>query len=142
VCIRAVFEAWRSSTDPLKVEELHRNGVADLSRSIGCVVAFVADKDSPSGSLRMLHSFQSFPGFPEKSRDRMQLFCTDGGVEGVDMATVGFDANQLGITADIVVPGSADRMLQLLRDDPGHELVGPYESTDANVHTTKARSMA
>jgi hypothetical protein len=58
------------------------------------------------------------------------------------MATVRFDANQLGITADIVVPGSAERMLQLLNDEPGHELVGPYESTYANVRTTKARSMA
>jgi hypothetical protein len=142
VCLRAVFEVWRSSTDPLKVEELLSNVVADFSRPIGCVVAFVADQDSPSGSLRLLHSFQSFPCVPGQSRDRMQVFCTEGGVEGVDMATVGFDANQLGITADIVVPGSAERMLQLLNDEPGHELVGPYESTNANVRTTKARSMA
>jgi hypothetical protein len=142
VCLRAVFEVWRSSTDPLKVEELLSNVVADFSRPIGCVVAFVADQDSPSGSLRLLHSFQSFPGVPGQSRDPMQVFCTEGDVEGVYMATVGFDANQLGITADIVVPGSAERMLQLLNDEPGHELVGPYESTDANVRTTKARSMA
>jgi hypothetical protein len=33
-------------------------------------------------------------------------------------------------------------MFQLLNDEPGHALVGPYESTDANVRTTKARSMA
>jgi hypothetical protein len=72
----------------------------------------------------------------------MQVFCTEGDVEGVDMATVGFDANQLGITADIVVPGSTERMFQLLNDEPGHELVGSYESTDANFRTIKARSMA
>jgi hypothetical protein len=129
----------RSSTDPLKVEELISNVVADFSRLIGCVVAFVADQDSPSGSLCLLHSFQIFPGVPGQSRDQMQVFCTEGGVEGVDMAPVGFDTDQLGITADIVVPGSAERMLQLLNDEPGHELVGPYESTDANVCTTKAR---
>jgi hypothetical protein len=132
----------RSSTDPLKVEELISNVVADFSRLIGCVVAFVADQDSPSGSLCLLHSFQIFPGVPGQSRDQMQVFCTEGGVEGVDMAPVGFDTDQLGITADIVVPGSAERMLQLLNDEPGHELVGPYESTNANVRTTKARSMA
>jgi hypothetical protein len=142
VCLRAVFEVLRSSTDPLKDEELLSNIVADFSRPIGCVVAFVTDQDPPSGSLRLLHSFQSFPGAPGQIRDRMQVFCTEGGVEGVDMATVGFDANQLGITADIVVPGSAERVFQLLNDEPGHELVGHYESTDANVCTTKARSMA
>jgi hypothetical protein len=76
VCIRAVFEVWRSSTDPLKVEELLSNVVADFSRPIGCVVAFVANQDSPSGSLRLLHSFQSFPGVPGQSRDRMQVLCT------------------------------------------------------------------
>jgi hypothetical protein len=68
----------------------------------------------------------------------MQVICTDGDVEGVDMTTVGFDTNQLGITADIVVPGSSERMLQLLNDEPSHELVGPYESTDANVRTAKS----
>jgi hypothetical protein len=130
-----------SSTDPLKVEELLSNVVADISRPIGCVVAFVVDQDPPSGSLRLLHSFQSFPGVPGQSRERMQVLCTEGGVEGVDMAAVGFNANQLGITADIVVPGSAERMLQLLNDEPGHELVGPYESTNTNICTTKARSM-
>jgi hypothetical protein len=72
----------------------------------------------------------------------MQFFCTEGDVDGVDMATVWFDANQLGITADIIVQGSAERMLQLLKDEPSHELVGPYESSDANVRTTKSRSMA
>jgi hypothetical protein len=142
VCLRAVFEVWRSSTDPLKIEELLSNVVADFSRPIGCVVAFVADQDPPSGSLRLLHSFQSFLGVPGQSRDRMQVFFTEGDVEGVDMADVVFDANQLGITADIVVPGSAERMFQLLNNEPGHGLVGPYDSTDANVRTTKAQSMA
>jgi hypothetical protein len=60
----------------------------------------------------------------------------------VDIASVGFDESQLAITADIVVPGSAERMLQLLGDEPSHELVGPFTSTSANVRTTKARSMA
>jgi hypothetical protein len=142
VCMRAVFDVWRSSADPLKVEELLSNVVADFSRPIGCVVAFVADQDSPSGSLCLLHSFQSFLVVPGQSRDRMQVFCTEGDVDGVDMATVGLEANQLGITADIVVPGSAERMLQLLNDEPGHELVDPYASTDANVRTTKSGSMA
>jgi hypothetical protein len=63
-CMRAVFDARRTMTDPLKVEELLSNVVADFSRSIGCIIAFVADQDSPSGSLRLLHSFQSFPGAP------------------------------------------------------------------------------
>jgi hypothetical protein len=60
----------------------------------------------------------------------------------VDIATVRFEENQLVITADIVVPSSADRMLQLLGDEPSHELVGPYTATSVNARTTKARSMA
>jgi hypothetical protein len=141
-CCRAVCESWRTSTEPLKVKALLQNVLADFSRPIRCIVVFVADQDSPSGRLHLLHSFQSFPGEPAQSRDRMQAFCFEGGVRGGDIATVGFDDSQLAITADIVVPGLAERMLQLLGDEPTHELVGPYTATSANVRTTKARSMA
>jgi hypothetical protein len=72
----------------------------------------------------------------------MQTFCFEGDIRGVDIAMVGFDESQLAITANIVVPGLAERMLQLLGDDPIHELVGPFTATSANVKTTKARSMA
>jgi hypothetical protein len=65
-----------------------------------------------------------------------------GDVRGVDIATVGFDEDQLAITADVVVPGLAERILQLISDEPSHELVGGYTATSANVRTTKARSMA
>jgi hypothetical protein len=141
-CLRTVLGVWRTMTEPLKVKDLLMNVLANFSRPIGCIVTFAADQDFPSGRLSLLHSFQSFPGVSGQSRDRMQAFYSEGDVEGVDMATVGFDANQLGITADIVVPGSVKRMLQLLNDEPSHELVGPCESTDANVRITKSRSMA
>jgi hypothetical protein len=60
----------------------------------------------------------------------------------LDISTVVFDENQLAITANIIVLGSADRMLQLLADEPTKELFGPFEASEANVRTTKCRSMA
>jgi hypothetical protein len=141
-CCRAVYDVWRTTTNPLEVKTLLQNVLADCSRPIGCIVVFVADQDSPSGWLHLLHSFHSFPGEPSQSRDRMQAFCFEGDVRGVDIVTVGFNKHLLTITADVVVPGSAERMLQLLSDEPSHELMGPYTDTSANVRTTKARSMA
>jgi hypothetical protein len=83
-----------------------------------------------------------FPGESGQSRDRMQTFCFKGDIRGVNIATIGFDEHQPVITADVVVPGSAERMLQLLSDELSHKLVGPCTATSANVRTTKARSMA
>jgi hypothetical protein len=141
-CCRAVYDVWRTTTDPLDKKTLLQNVLADFSRPIGCIVVFVSDQDPPSGSLHLLHSFHSFTGEPGQSRDRMQAFCFEGDVRGVDIATVGFDAHQLTITADVVIPGSAEHILQLLSDEPSHELMGPYTATSANIRTTKARSMA
>jgi hypothetical protein len=110
-CCRAVYDVWRTTTDPLDEKTLLQNILDDFSRPIGCIVVFVSDQDSPSGRLQLLHSFDSFPGEPGQSRDRMQAFCFEGDVRGVDIATVGFDEHQLAITADVVVPGSAERIL-------------------------------
>jgi hypothetical protein len=51
----------------------------------------------------------------------------------MDIATMAFDE---------IVPGTIGRVLQLLQDDPLLELFGPFKATDANVRTTKYRSMA
>jgi hypothetical protein len=73
-CCRAVYDVWRMTTDPLEVKTLLQNVLTAFSRPIGCIVAFVADQDPPSGRLHLLHSFQSFPGERGQSRDRMQAF--------------------------------------------------------------------
>jgi hypothetical protein len=73
-CCHASYEVWRTTTEPLEVKALLQNVLADFSRPLGCIVVFVADQDSPSGRLRLLHSFQSFLGEPGQSRYRMQAF--------------------------------------------------------------------
>jgi hypothetical protein len=117
-CYRAVYETWRAKGAPLTVGKLHHNIMADFSRPIGGIGVFVVDKESASGTLQVLHSAQSYPGSPGVSRDRLTTFLSEGDVDGLDIATVAFDENQLAITADVIVPGSVDHMLQLLADEP------------------------
>jgi hypothetical protein len=140
-CCQAVYEVWRATNEPLKVDVLLQNIMADFNRPIGCIFGYFADQDSPPGCLRLMHSFKSFSSEPGQSRDWMQAFCSEGDIRGMDITTAGFDENQLAITADVVVPGSSERMLQLLNEEPNHEMVGPYVGTDANVRTTEDLSM-
>jgi hypothetical protein len=92
--------------------------MVDFSMPIGGIGVFVADKESASGTLQVLHSAQSYLVYPGVSRDLLTNFLSKGDVDGLDIAIVAFDENQLAITAEIIVPGSADRMLQLLADEP------------------------
>jgi hypothetical protein len=132
----------RATGLPCTVEVLHHNMLTDFSRTIGGIVVFVPGEDSASGVLRILHSVQSYPGAPGVSPDRMKTFCLEGDVSGVDIATAALDEQQFAITVDVVLPGSVDRMLQLLVEEPPKDLFGPYTATNVNARTTKARSMA
>jgi hypothetical protein len=85
----------------------------------------------------------SFPGAPGRARDRMCTFAFEGDVSGVDISTMVFDENQLTITPDVTMPGTLDRVRQLLNDEPNFsETIGPFKATDANVRTTKTHALA
>jgi hypothetical protein len=90
--------------------------------------------------LSIPHSAQSCLGAPGVSHDRRMTFVSEGDATGLDIATVAFNKNQLAITAGVFVPGSIERMLQLLSDEPTAQLFGPYKASDANVCTTNCRS--
>jgi hypothetical protein len=102
----------------------------------------VPDGSSPTGVLRIIHGIQLFPGLPGRSRDRLKTFAFEGDVDGVDVATVAFGQQQLAITADVIVPGSFTRTLQLLNAEPTFNALGPFTAGDANTRTTKCRGMA
>jgi hypothetical protein len=53
---RAVYDTWRAKGVPLTVGKLHQNIMVDLSRPIGGIGVFVADKESASGTLQVHHS--------------------------------------------------------------------------------------
>jgi hypothetical protein len=72
----------------------------------------------------------------------MTTLAFEGDVSGVDICTVAFEPKQLEIMADVNVPGSTERVMQLLNDEPGRETLGPFAANDANVRTTKTRGMA
>jgi hypothetical protein len=93
------------------------------------------DSESASGKLRILHSAHNYPGTPGVSRNRLTTFISEGGVSGMDISTVAFDENQLAMTADVIVPGTIDRVLQLLPEDPLAELFGPFSATDDSMRT-------
>jgi hypothetical protein len=63
------------------------------------------------------------------------MFTFEGDVDGVDTSTIAVFKAQLAITADIMVPGSIARAPQLLNDVTTHNILGPYEATDANTKT-------
>jgi hypothetical protein len=105
---------------------------------------YVPDGDySATGVLRLLHSVKKFRGgLPGTSTDRITTFCSEGDVSGVDILTVAFDEHRLTFTVGIIVPpGTVERMFQLLADEPAKEVLGPFKSTDANMHTMESRLM-
>jgi hypothetical protein len=61
-------------------------------------------------------------------------------VVGIDAVTVAFDEECLGITDSVIVPGTHDRVMQLLAEEPSAELLGPFPSTEANTRTAKTRA--
>jgi hypothetical protein len=50
---------------------------------------------------------------------------------------VAFDQDQLAITDDVIVPGTLERVPQLINDEPGRETWGAFKATDVNVRTNK-----
>jgi hypothetical protein len=72
----------------------------------------------------------------------MKTFASLGDVEGVDIVTVAFDAKQLTVAPDVIVPGSIERTLQLLAEEPANQMLGPFEATMVNVRATEFRAMA
>jgi hypothetical protein len=71
----------------------------------------------------------------------MATMAFEGDVADIDACTIAFDAAQIAITPDVVVPGTFDRVQQLLNEEPGRDTLGPFKPSDANVSTTKTRGM-
>jgi hypothetical protein len=130
-CLRAVYEMWRATGLPCTVAVLYQNVLAGWT--ISGIGVCVPDEDSDSGVLWILHSVHSYPGAPGMSRYHMKTLCFEGDVSEVDIATMDFDEQQLEITADSIVPGSVDQMLQILSDEPTKELFGPFAATEATL---------
>jgi hypothetical protein len=103
------------------VEALHQNALTDFSRHVGGIGILVVNDESATSILKFLHRVESFPGTPGHSRDPMTSLCYEGGVSGCDISTVAFDENQLAVTPDAGVPGSYERVLQLLHEEPSRE---------------------
>jgi hypothetical protein len=144
---KAVYEVWKATSGALEVDVLLQNILADCSRpigGIGGIGAFVPDGTSSTGVLEVMHGVLIYPGVSGQSRDRMKICASLGDVEGVDIARVAFDANQLTATPDVTMPGSIERTLQLLAEELAKQmlLVGPFEATMANICATKSRAMA
>jgi hypothetical protein len=142
MCYAAIYEVWRSTLNPMTVKTLHQNILTDFSRPVGALGIFVQDAGSATGVLKLVHGVHSFPGSPGQTRDRMTTLAFEGDVSGVDICTVAFEPKQLEIMVDVNVPGSMERVMQLLNDEPGRETLGPFAAIDANVRTTKTRGMA
>jgi hypothetical protein len=107
---------------------------------VGAIGVFVHGGGSPTGLLQVLHGVQNFPGLPGRpSADRRQTFAYLGDVVGIDAVTVAFDEECLGTTDSVIVPGTHDRVMQLLAEEPSAELLGPFPATEANTRTVKTR---
>jgi hypothetical protein len=75
---------WRATHDPLSVDALHQNILAEFSRPVVAIGVFVADDESRTGRLKLLHGLHSFPRAPGLARDWM--------------VTMGFRGRSLGLT--------------------------------------------
>jgi hypothetical protein len=137
----SVYEVWRATAGALEVDVLLQNILSDSSRPIGGIGVFVPDGSTSTGVLEVMHGVSIYPGVPGQARDRMKIFASVRDVEGVDIVTEAFNPKQLSVTPDVLVPGSIDRTLQLLADEPAKQMLGPFEATMANTRTTKSRTM-
>jgi hypothetical protein len=109
-----VYLNWRTTSNPPDVDVVEDDIISDFSRPIVGVGMFVQHERSPTGILKVLYSFQKFPGVPGKTgRERKQIFCYVECVLGVDLHTVAFDEEQLETTMAVSVPPTIDRVLQL-----------------------------
>jgi hypothetical protein len=141
LCYEALYDVLRATTRALTVDVLVQNILADFSRPIGGIGVFVPDGTSITGVLEAMHVLTSCPGIPDQSRDWMKPFALLCDVARVDIATVAFDHNQLSVTVDVIVPGTIERVLQMLDEEPGNQMLGPFKASDVNVRATKARLM-
>jgi hypothetical protein len=78
MCYVAIYEVWRSTLNPMTVEALHQNILADFSRLVGALGIFVQDEGSANGVLKLVHGVHSFPGAPGQTRDRMTTLAFEG----------------------------------------------------------------
>jgi hypothetical protein len=122
----AMDNLWRATHDPLSVEAFHQNIQAGFCWPIGAKCVFIQDDESSTGRLKLLHAIRSFPGDPGLSLDHMVTMGLEGEVYGLDVCTVTFDAAQLSIRDDVAVPGTLERVQQLLDENPGLDRLGPF----------------
>jgi hypothetical protein len=71
----------------------------------------------------------------------MVTMAFEGDVTGIDICTVAFDPSQLEVATGVVVPGTLDRVQQLMKKEPGRDVLGPFKSSDVNIRITKTRGM-
>jgi hypothetical protein len=139
--LRVVYLEWRSTDGAPKVDLLEVDVLAEFAQPIRAVGMFVADGHSKTGCLKLLHGFERHAGAVGKQDiDRKFNFCFEGEVDGTDVFTVPFDPNQLGMTAYVNATTTVARHLTLLEYEPTQQLVGPFESTAAGIHTIQTRS--
>jgi hypothetical protein len=138
-CIAAVYLNWRTNADAPDPDEVQDDLMLDFTGLVGGVVAFVEDSRSPTGVLKVLHGFQRFVGIPGRTdKERKQVLCYEGGVTGVDLATVAFDEEQLDYVLAVNVHRAIEQVVQLLKEEPTHKAIGPLRVGDANVRTVTA----
>jgi hypothetical protein len=137
--IAGIYAGWRVASRPPNIKEVHLNILADFGSPVGAIGFFVHGGGSPTGLLQVLHGVQNFPGLPGRpSADLRQTFAYLVDVVGIDAVTIAFDEECLG-TTESVIPGTHDRVMQLLAEEPSAELLGPFPSTEANTRTVKTR---
>jgi hypothetical protein len=138
--IAGIYAGRRVASRPPNTKEVHLNILADFASPVGAIGVFVHGGGSPTGLLQVLHGVQNFPGLPGRpSAGRRQIFAYLGDVVGIDAVTVAFDEECLGTTDSVIVPGTHDRVMQLLAEEPSAELLGPFPATEANTRTAKTR---
>jgi hypothetical protein len=102
---------------------------------------FAQGGGSPIGQLQVLHGIHNFPGLRGRpSANRRQTFAYLGEVVGIDVVTITFDEDCLASTENVIVPGTHNRVMQLLTEEPSAELLGHFPSTEANTRTVKTLS--
>jgi hypothetical protein len=102
---------------------------------------FIADGNSKTGRLKLLHGFERNAGAAGRvDIDRKVNFCFEGDVEGTYIFTVTFDPHQLGMTAYVNAATTLSSHLTLLEFEPMDHMVGPFASTAAGIHTIRTRS--
>ena len=125
---KEIFAHWRTTNNPPNADQVLKDAQLDFGAPIGVIGMFVPDGSSPTGVLCVAHGLQCYAGQPGKpSQSRGLTFAFVDEVDGIDIQSFALEETHLERTEEVRIPGTPERLMEMLTDEPDEEMIGPIE---------------